>query len=135
MAKANHKIELEEVRIYNHIKIDGETVCMSVERMAALFHPDNVSMWLKLEGIPITAKWLWDYFNFDYREEDNVYYLKIAESLYLEFDADMRCGIMPEDYTTESPLRLFKKIRYVHQLQNLYYFLTGKDFTDDEDDE
>jgi hypothetical protein len=136
MAKANHKIELDEVRMFNFIKIDGEEVCMSHHKMAELFHPDNASLWSKLEGIPLDADWIQDYFNFDYREEDDAYFLPIAESLYLEFDADMRCGIMPEDYTTQPPLRLFTNIQYVHQVQNLYFYLTGKDFSsDDEDDD
>ena len=65
-----------------------------------------------------------------------MYSIPIAESLYLEFDDDLRCGIMPEDFTTRPPLRVWNEVRYVQQLQNFYFALTGKEreMNDDDDD-
>ena len=74
---------------------------------------------LAVEGIPLTEEWLLK-FGFDENLE-----LVIRESLSIEFNEDMQASLWAGLYIAGEADSL--KIEYVHQLQNLYFALTGED--------
>lgn len=75
-------------------------------------HIDNV------EPIPITGEWL---LRFGFDKSEYVGYFTPCAKYMIDWD-DINSFILYKDYGTKDV-----KIQYVHQLQNLYYALTGKE--------
>lgn len=66
--------------------------------------------------IPLTENWL---FKFGYVLTPSGTYLHPNSGNFIWFEKDMKCSIAGEFYPID--------IKYVHQLQNLYFALTGKE--------
>jgi len=74
--------------------------------------------------IPITEKWLLDFGFVQFQEEMR---LQLREYLFLVFDT-CQFGVFVESTDSEDKSSiLFDHIKYVHQIQNLYFSLTGKE--------
>lgn len=76
----------------------------------------------KFVGIPLTEEWLLK-FGFQYQDETKILFIQVGNLLHIEFE-DMDCSITPTTWSGSSILP-WMDIEYVHQLQNLYYALTG----------
>jgi hypothetical protein len=75
--------------------------------------------------IPITVD-LMAKCGFGWNSEEQVYFLQVGNTVYLEFDVDFNCSIVPETWRGQ-PLHLWGDNKYLHQLQNLYLDLTGNE--------
>jgi len=76
------------------------------------------------EPIPITEEWL-ERFGFDYIKAGihgkSGWLKKIQEDVFLFFNNHLQCAIFHKLYYIDM------KIDHVHQLQNLFFALTGKE--------
>ena len=79
------------------------------------------------EPIPLTEKWL-KKFDFIKYKNDTPYYwatgVEAAKFMRLYYDVDTEKG---GGFSLKLPRKFFTKINHVHQLQNLYFALTGEE--------
>ncbi len=83
---------------------------------------------LSLDPIPLTEEWLLKlgFERIDYRLVKNIEKHKYdADYFYLGLDKVIRLQVLGKRNTS----LYFPKIKYIHQLQNLYFSLTGKELT------
>ena len=81
----------------------------------------------ELQPIPITEQWLLE-FGWVWNEDCNSYekYPNGDARMHLEFH-DINHSYTMFNYVLRS--KIAEKIQYIHQLQNLYYALTGEELT------
>lgn len=79
-----------------------------------------------IDPIPLTPEWL-ERCMFDYREDDKVWAIQVGNTCYLEFDEQIMCGVTPETWRDQCPIYIWADVKYLHQLQNLYFALTGEE--------
>jgi hypothetical protein len=77
----------------------------------------------EIKPIPITEEWL---LKFGFKQiKPNHYWFKDKNSLRFSLiDNNLHCSIGDDEYGV-----LYKMIKYVHELQNLYYALTNQELT------
>lgn len=74
-------------------------------------------------GIPITKEWIE---RFGFRESNSICVGNL-ENGYENEELLIDSSLYPTISTNDGCFRFGKKIEFVHQLQNLYYILTGKE--------
>ena len=85
-----------------------------------------------LQPIPLTEEWLQ---KFGFENEKNIMNLRISEDLYLIFTKSNTDKIVFIESFEENhngrieTTSIFPPCNYVHQLQNLYFSLTGEELT------
>ena len=117
-------MKTNELRIGNHILLDGDEITVTGISSSTIWWKDGfdtISMTNTIiTGIPLTEKWLLK-FNYTRREKRNTKYYQYSidevnrvndhgdgSFWYLRYNGSLR-------------------IKYVHELQNLYFALTGKE--------
>lgn len=78
---------------------------------------------LPYSPIALTVEWM-ARLGFEWNATDERYYIQIGNTLYLEFDIDFDCFITPESWGGSCP---WSAIKHIHQLQNIYFALTGQE--------
>lgn len=79
----------------------------------------------KLEPIQVTAEIL-NLFGFSREEYSRTCSIQIGNTLYLEIDVDdFETSIVPETWRGNT-CSTWKRLQYVHDVQNAYYDLTGE---------
>ena len=118
-------IEARELRIGNYVKHFENGIVLTVGRTVAFKTPTNTIRVDvdDLEPIPLTEEWLLN-FGFVYTDDlDNLnrnYKLQEFEiQLHLDVNDFMCCNTIPN----------YVQIKYVHQLQNLYFALNNEELT------
>lgn len=119
--------ELEHVMCVDWIgwKIGGDLIDENYEEFLSSYqeleHED-------VEGIPLTEQWLlkfgFEKDNFCPDEYDRLYTMYSFGSFYKKEDY-----FLPKPYYFADAFGDNFKLRYVHQLQNLYFALTGEELT------
>ena len=99
------KIENNNVRVSDNYT-EWDSICMS-------------KGWLS--GIPLTEEWL---VKFGFNKQGNVFNIN---SYYCSFDADHPVWFGEEGCCMQHTIK--ENIKYVHQLQNLYFALTNEEIT------
>ena len=122
-------MEANELRIGNYAKHYENGIVLTVGRTVAFKTPTNTIRVDvdDLEPIKLTEEWLLK-FGFE-----KIYSTKVRS--VFDFSEDLRFGYL--DFfgfsNTSSGVtfigKKFEHIKYVHQLQNLYFALTGKELT------
>ena len=122
-------MKAEELRIGNTIKING--IVVNIDSRTLFDWNDRRVK----EPIPLTTEWLLK-FGFEKDEDFGNWHLNdyeifsIRNDRFRIFSAGVKEGSVhwyngsSDDYYSST-----KKIQYVHQLQNLYYALTGEELT------
>lgn len=111
-------INPSEIKLWNYIKIDGVETELDYHVMGKLFKNSNADLLNKLEGIPITPELL-----------EKCGFKKEQNEIDTKSNKNVEGRWIHDDYL-EWPGLLYLpnfKIKYLHQLQNLYYSLTGKE--------
>ena len=115
-----------ELRIGNLILVDGEITEITGIKKSTVSFSDGFQMFIAggIEPIPLTEEWLLK-FGFDkvLPRNDKMYY-RLNDYFVIE---DSRFFLLGDD--AFEILKLRQEIKYVHQLQNLYFALTGEELT------
>jgi len=108
--------ELGYKNLINHKELGTVEVVGFNEEIIQYLHLDTIyyDEYSKFEAIPLTEEWL---LKFGFTFSDMIYSFDGFEIL------DLKQGL--EFYNHDYPI----KIKYVHQLQNLYYALTQTELT------
>ena len=81
-----------------------------------------------IEPIPLTEEWLLKFGFYKFRK--NKFRIKITTFAILEIDIEredkLKCFIVKSDFFRDERI-VFRIIKYVHQLQNLYFALIGEE--------
>lgn len=122
-------IQANQIRINNLIYND-------IGEIQPVYGVDEKSILTKVEengwsicfnpkGIPLTEEWLLK-FGFE-KGVDNVYFIK-TKHFYLKIFQSIGHALCSVDKYSKA-IKINDDIKYVHQLQNLYFALTGKELT------
>jgi len=109
-------IDIKELRIGNYV-LSG---CNELVKIEGIISKGNTGGYLleTLKPIPITAEWLLKFgFNPFYINGKLTHYR--INSYFIRYDG--------QDFYFELGKGMIIEIRFVHQLQNLYFALTGKE--------
>lgn len=127
-------IKATELRIGNQVLWKGEIRNIASIQMKFNYYSCSVSdrdgsikyaQENELEGLPLTVQWMAK-LGFRWNAKDKRYYIQIGNTLYLEYDTDFDVFIAPESWAGSCP---WNTVKHVHQLQNLYFALTGEELT------
>ena len=132
-------MKTEELRIGNYVKetVDNKAVTIAsiiqVERDIFDFEvKDSDGIFIdvgdQIEPIPLTEEWLIK-FGFEIYCDSSNYlsiYVENIGILYWSINEDL---LRIEVLSRRNTSKLFKHVKSVHQLQNLYFALTGKELT------
>ena len=111
-------MEAKELRIGNWVIINTP-FCMDYNAMHDTYIDND---WDELKPMPLTEEWLVK-FGFENMSETTDYYFKLNDFII----GGWRKTLYPS-INGESGLEAFGiEIKYVHQLQNLYFALTGEE--------
>lgn len=114
-------MKVNELRIGNWINVGGELNEFDIADFCDIF--DNGNKWFKdlFKAIPLTEEWLVK-FGFSHISKND--YQSPYE--FLIFDIKLLCFA---DIQGDDEERIFSpiEVKYVHQLQNLYFALTGEE--------
>jgi hypothetical protein len=125
-------IKASELRIGNLLSFKGKIMKVSG------IEPTNKGIYLEgddgkfaLEGpatIPLTPEWL-KRCGMELRKDDKVWQIQVGNTSYLEIEAEdpFMAGVTPETWRDLCPVYIWGDVKYVHQLQNLYFALTGEE--------
>lgn len=78
-----------------------------------------------IEPIPLTPDWMAKW-GFDWHPEEQVYCIQVGNTVYLEYDVDFNCAIVPETWRGSS-LHVWGDNKHLHKLQNIYFDHTGEE--------
>lgn len=125
----NNMLKANELRIGNLVQSCGDIISVEyVDKLLlkGIFHRDNIyntSIQVKhCKAIPLTVEWL---IKFNVNEIKKQCPLRVNYVKYLKMDNEFNyclCFYFDEDGYVDN---VFRKIKYVHELQNLHFALTG----------
>lgn len=123
-------IESEDLRIGNIVlDEDGEQQVILgftwnfVHFKSGLYDPYD-----RIYGVPITPELLLKAGFESDDEKSNIYFIQVGNLLYLEYDVKFKSfSITPETWRGGSACDIWKNITFLHELQNLFYFLSNED--------
>lgn len=101
---------VNELRVGNYVTQDGEFIQGISSNGIHKFDIEQIS----LEPIPLTEQWL---LKFGFKKKQTHYTHSINRGYEFILDSDF----------TLCDIDIFVSVKYVHQLQNLYFALTGKE--------
>jgi hypothetical protein len=115
-----------ELRIGNYIYLELGLPSLNIHKM----HPtdfENIDNDPRVIPIPLTEEWLTK-FGFDYDAIAKMYWIDLPARMQLRF---VDCNTTELDLYQDSKIISFKHnhCQYVHQLQNLFFALTGRELT------
>lgn len=120
-------MKTQELRIGNYVNYKGAEVIWTSDDFGEIDHSDIMSF---VKPIPLTEQWLKD-LGF----ERNSNYFTIKTSWYFDISNIRQQTKLKIKFTSarnwrvESPANRSIYITSIHQLQNLYFALTGKELT------
>jgi len=113
-------IDHSEIRIGNLVYMFGDAVSLTKEHMIYLLMEDK-----QPHPITLTEEWLTK-FGYSYANENGQKFYWHIEMPYFQLRRDDEdCWLLWYDEDSMEALICKEEIKYVHQLQNLYYALTG----------
>lgn len=126
-------INPKELRIGNYVhKIDAVSRDSKIEYSNRLYQISHYDIYHIVEDgdptnhpIPLTVDWMAK-LGFDWNAREKRYYIQIGDTFYLEYDTDFDYYLTPESWAGSCP---WNPAKHVHQLQNLYFALTGEELT------
>lgn len=127
-------MKASELRVGNWISVFGGTPQQVTAHYIFLMEtyvpsdPNEANYEEVTEGVPLTEEWLIK-FGFSLRGDDVYEYDQLKIELVIWSDADPQ--FLPKKINGNALpyYRSMKAIDYVHQLQNLYFALTGEELT------
>jgi hypothetical protein len=111
-----------ELRIGNYIQINGDLSYATASLIIAI---DELELTVK--PIPLTEEWLKDFGFIDKYKSCNTDWSIYGFTINQQSDEDDEGSKIPQEQIFYYQYQY--DIKYVHQLQNLYFALTGKELT------
>ncbi len=122
-------MKANELRIGNFVLQDDELIAGIVSNTLHKFEIGQIV----LKPIPLTEEWLlkFGFENIDKGDNDYITYSDSNHNYYLQIDVRRKDGKYTILDNTNYELISFSMVDivYVHQLQNLYFALTGEELT------
>ena len=131
-------MKANELRIGNWINVGGELNQFSIADFCDIF--DNGDKWFKdlFKPIPLTEEWL---LKFGFEEIENLhthwksdkgfflngYIIFMEKIIGVIIGEKSNSKFYDHSYQYRNGIGIIKQIQYVHQLQNLYFALTGEE--------
>ena len=114
----------QELRIYNYVRnsITGGEFAVNADEIRRIY----LNRYSVIEPIPLTEEWLLK-FGFERHHSDysnSVIYIKDVPN-----NNEFKWGVYPLELGSGFIINKSKNLKYVHQLQNLYFALTGEELT------
>jgi len=125
-------MKASELRIGNYILMDFFSANPDEpHRVIAKDIANIVRYKNKIEGVPLTEDWLVKFGfkklkNSGYHDSELIYWSLNDFSLYVGYNGSINLGYEGGEYHECEPVNDYE-IKYVHQLQNLYFALTGEE--------
>jgi hypothetical protein len=115
-------MKANELRVGNYVKGIGHNISWLVEGIETDYiHSSNAWRLLSsFEPIPLNTNWLLK-LGFKYNNYEELYQKDIFD---IDIIDDVYCHFYMNEYGD-----WYRNIKYVHQLQNLYFALTGEELT------
>jgi hypothetical protein len=129
-------MEANELRIGNHAYKDYPSGLEIIKVKNIHGHIINGLGIGAIKPIPLTEEWLlkFGFEKFVYEDEDvgygTEYKLKASQDVFMVYSDDFSVGLYSDEYGEKNDIAViptFENNKYVHQLQNLYFALTGKE--------
>jgi hypothetical protein len=127
------KIQAKELRIGNYIKSTisryrgqpFEVLDISKDRISIKYESPNPTYFLleTVKPIPLTTKWI-EKFNFNRDKITGVHYYHVNDKFYISHIRNS--FLFGQLYISDFEI----KLKHVHQLQNLFFALTGEELTE-----
>jgi hypothetical protein len=121
-------MKASELRIGNYVKFDNHEDEYYKVSGCDISELSDELIDLNASPIPLTEEWLLKFgfirHHYDYAN-DVIYIKNIADN---EIDnAEFEWGVYPNELGSGIQIKNRKSLKYVHQLQNLYFALTGEE--------
>ena len=126
-------MEIKDLRIGNFINNEfKKTICVSFDTLQSIHYRRNMFY----TPIELTEEWLlkFGFEKVEYSDDQhgfgNEYNLKVNEDIFFNYSDDFSLCIYRSKESMENEIGIIPEwdaIKHVHQLQNLYYSLTGKE--------
>lgn len=129
-------IQTKELRIGNNIEFDGEIITVTgISKNKITYSPSKVLKYeinaKHFDPIRLTEEILLKLgFHKVDIEEDITYRLEPNEDVCIVYENDFSVGLFPNEKSYDADLGVlprYKQTLYLHQLQNLYFILTGEE--------
>ena len=119
-------MKAKELRISNYVENDiGDFILIDRDTL-----PFIVTKWIKCHhSIPLTEEWLVKFGFVKDKKHDNCCDLELENDFYLQGVGYGKRNIKYEVILTDSNDNELTLVKHVHQLQNLYFALTGEELT------
>jgi hypothetical protein len=119
-----------ELRIGNYVKFDNHEDEYYKVSGCDISELSDELIDLNASPIPLTEEWLLKFgfirHHYDYAN-DVIYIKNIADN---EIDnAEFEWGVYPNELGSGIQIKNRKSLKYVHEIQNLYFALTGEELT------
>lgn len=113
-------MKANELRLLNFVNYRGVDIILysNYELYKALVNIKDI------EPIPLTEEWL---LKFGFDRHNNLFFSNHDYFSYIELDAYGCDGLY--GYCLSDERSIYHKLEHVHQLQNLYFALTGEELT------
>jgi len=119
-------MEAKGLMVGNYLKKDGITVKIDARSIFDMFNENP-----KYEPIPLTEEWLLKsgFNNLNYGYELAIELDRLLQLVVSNGDYYPQLIQLPEMSGLDSQVVSLNSINYIHELQNLWYVLTGKELT------
>jgi hypothetical protein len=125
-------MKANEIRLGNLVTYDGrvfeiDTIAKEFPTLNTIEFGIGVVDWMNINSIPLTEEWLIKFGFGDARITNRLYTRKKTDGFYGFYINKETMSYCTFDY--EGTIDDIIKIEYVHQLQNLYFAVTGEELT------
>lgn len=114
-------IQANELRIGNYLKNDGVVVKIDARSIFDIWGGNLITRIKKYESLLITVAWL---HKFGFEQRDHLWSIDIDRYNKINYNSDQNIF-----FSGQLGFSIQHDIKYIHQLQNLYFALTGKELT------
>jgi len=123
-------MEEKELRIGNYVNIEDTVLRVDLQE---LYYNSSL-----MNPIPLTEKWLskFGFKKYNFTNKENGYIIENKEAsksiyirTFIEPNTTNFFNVFNRSECERTKLQFIKSIKYVHQLQNLYFALTGQELT------
>lgn len=125
-------MKANELRIGNYIWLESKQKEYQISSGHDIEEIDDAPLNFDAQPIPLTREWLLKFgFEKNNQSYQVVYTINVEDEYEQDYTSKLYLGLDGQ-YFIGIPYELFRgksKIQYVHQLQNLYFALTGEELT------